>query len=128
MSRKQYLQRLLANHTRRLEKLREQQALAGYSTNPEILLEIEDIESEIQRLQQALAALKEADTAPDQEPQGFELLTQCIRSLVRLAGNSLATVGKLINLLKALKSNSYVRSIIKVLIKLINYLSVDNRS
>ncbi len=40
-------QKLIINHNRRLQKLKEKQAILGYHTPPEILTEIEDIESEL---------------------------------------------------------------------------------
>jgi hypothetical protein len=57
MSPHNHLNRLIINYTRRLQKLKEQQALKGQSTAPEILIEIEDIEAELARLQKALADL-----------------------------------------------------------------------
>lgn len=51
MSRQQNLQKLLATHYRRLQKLREQQAVDGRLTDPATLIEIEDIEAEIKKLQ-----------------------------------------------------------------------------
>lgn len=48
------IQRLITNHQRRLQKLKEVQALYGYSTEPVILLEIEEIEIKINELQSEL--------------------------------------------------------------------------
>ena len=45
------LQRLKTNHQRRLQVLKEQEALQGLSVEPKIPLEIEDIEEKIGRLQ-----------------------------------------------------------------------------
>ncbi|MBI1880002.1 MAG: response regulator [Chloroflexi bacterium] len=58
MPRKEDLQRLLMPKNRRLQKLKEQQAAAGWSTDPNILLEIEDLEDEVMELQTAIAALE----------------------------------------------------------------------
>ena len=44
------LQRLIANHQRRLQILKEQEALQGLSVDPKIPLEIEDIEEKIGHL------------------------------------------------------------------------------
>jgi hypothetical protein len=52
------LQRLIANHQRRLQVLKEQEALQGLSVDPKIPLEIEDIEEKIERLQLELEGLK----------------------------------------------------------------------
>ena len=52
------LQRLIANHQRRLQVLKEQEALQGLSVDPKIPLEIEDIEEKIGRLQLELEELK----------------------------------------------------------------------
>lgn len=66
MSRRAEIQKLLAIHHRRLQKLREQQALYGISVEPRVLIEIEDTETEVERLQAELAALPETD-----EPQAI---------------------------------------------------------
>ena len=42
MSREDDIKKLITNSQRRLQKLEEQRALHGYSTDPVILLEIED--------------------------------------------------------------------------------------
>ena len=47
MSRKNDIKRLIVNHERRLQKLKEQQAIEGRSADPKILIEIEDIEKTI---------------------------------------------------------------------------------
>lgn len=60
MSRQQDLQKLLTIHCRRLQKLKEQQAVGGRSTEPTTLIEIEDIEAEIERLEIELATLTNA--------------------------------------------------------------------
>jgi SOS-response transcriptional repressor LexA len=54
MSQREHLKQLLENHERRLKKLKEQQALLGPSTEPHILIEIEDTETEISNLQAEL--------------------------------------------------------------------------
>jgi hypothetical protein len=51
VSREDDIQQLIINHQRRLQKLREQQALQGLSVDPKILIEIEDIEKEIEKLE-----------------------------------------------------------------------------
>jgi WD40 repeat protein len=50
MSRQDNLKKLIDHHKRRLQKLKEQQAIKGISTEPEILIEIEDIDAEIEKL------------------------------------------------------------------------------
>lgn len=59
MSRKDDLSKLIRNHNRRLQKLREQQALSGRSVDPGISIEIEDIASEVKKLQIELKNLEE---------------------------------------------------------------------
>ncbi|MCB0175077.1 MAG: NUDIX hydrolase [Anaerolineae bacterium] len=54
MSRSAEIKRLLKNHNRRLQKLREEQSLIGLSAEPELLIEIEDIEQEIANLKAEL--------------------------------------------------------------------------
>lgn len=55
MSSETHIKKLINNSQRRLQKLKEQQALQGYAAEAHILLEIEDIEAEIKRLQAELA-------------------------------------------------------------------------
>jgi hypothetical protein len=65
MSRTQDLQSLIAKHTRSLQKLKEQQALFGIHTPHHVLIEIEDIEAEIEKLQTELANLEREQPVPD---------------------------------------------------------------
>lgn len=58
MSRQDDLQNLITENTRRLQKLKVQQARKGIDTDPHILLEIEDIEETIAQLQAELAELE----------------------------------------------------------------------
>ncbi len=50
----EHIKKQIINHLRRLQKLKEQKALYGISTDPRILTEIEDIEIEIDRLRMEL--------------------------------------------------------------------------
>ncbi|MCB9079271.1 MAG: hypothetical protein H6631_16850 [Anaerolineaceae bacterium] len=54
MSRRDDIQTLIGLYNRRLQKLNEQAALKGFSTPPEISLEIEDIEAQLAGLQAEL--------------------------------------------------------------------------
>ena len=54
MSPEDHIKKLITNYTRRVQKLREQQAIEGISIDPKILIEIEDIEAEIEKLQKEL--------------------------------------------------------------------------
>lgn len=58
MSDQTHLQTLITNHTRRLQKLKEQQALTGFRTDPAVLIEIEDIEAELKSLQKELVSFE----------------------------------------------------------------------
>jgi hypothetical protein len=51
MSHQDDIKKLISHHSRRLQKLKEQQALEGISVDPKILIEIEDIEAQIDKLQ-----------------------------------------------------------------------------
>ena len=51
MPRQDDIQKLLVLYNRRLQKLREQEALKGLNAPPEILIEIEDIEAKVAQLQ-----------------------------------------------------------------------------
>lgn len=55
------INRLIRNHRRRLQILKEQEALQGISVDPKILLEIEDIETKILELQSQLDELVKED-------------------------------------------------------------------
>ena len=66
MSPQDDLQRLVINCQRRLQKLKEQQASFGLYTPPFILVEIEDTEAEIERLQAELFGLQ--DALPEEVP------------------------------------------------------------
>ena len=54
MANKDDLRKLIIEHQRRLQKLREQKARRGIDTPAEILIEIEDIEAKIEQLQTKL--------------------------------------------------------------------------
>ncbi|GAB4422643.1 MAG: hypothetical protein Kow0031_00620 [Anaerolineae bacterium] len=56
MTDSKHLQTLIYEKERRLQKRREQQARLGYSTPPEVLLEIEDLEADLAKLRAQLAA------------------------------------------------------------------------
>jgi len=58
MSNQDDIKRLVMNYQRRLQKLKEVQALQGINTAPDILIEIEDIEAELDKFQAALKALQ----------------------------------------------------------------------
>lgn len=62
MSNRANIKKLIENHQRRLQILKEQQALYGQNTSPHILIEIRDIELEIEKLKMELEEL-ETDTA-----------------------------------------------------------------
>ncbi|MCP4356951.1 MAG: protein kinase, partial [Chloroflexi bacterium] len=53
---KDELRKLIAKNSRRLQVLKEKKALMGLNTAPEVVIEIEDIESEIERLEKELAS------------------------------------------------------------------------
>ncbi|MCP4604452.1 MAG: NACHT domain-containing protein [Proteobacteria bacterium] len=63
MSRKDGIKRLIINHSRRLQKLKEQEALHGFSVDPRIPLEIEDLETKIERLQAELEEIEQISDA-----------------------------------------------------------------
>lgn len=95
---------IISYYTRRLQKLKEQQALRGLNTPPEILIEIEDIEGKIQGLQKEtprfslehlgprLEPIQQAiiqilrSTQPAQEQPYFHHVVQVISYLAHLIG------------------------------------------
>jgi len=58
MTRREDLKKLIHNHTRRLQILKEQKALEGRSVDPRVLIEIEDIEAEVKDLMTELAIIE----------------------------------------------------------------------
>ncbi|MFQ5576332.1 MAG: AAA-like domain-containing protein [Anaerolineae bacterium] len=66
MSRQADIEQLIYEHNRRLQIRKQQRAAGGVFVDPQIIIEIEDIEAEIDRLQQELETLKTA--APQQTP------------------------------------------------------------
>jgi hypothetical protein len=59
MSNQDDLKKLITDYAKRLQKLKEQKAIAGLSVDPKIPIEIEDIESEIESLQVQLREEKD---------------------------------------------------------------------
>lgn len=56
MAVKDDIRKLINNHYRRLQRLKEKEALYGLSVDPGVLMEIEDIEAKIADLQEELIA------------------------------------------------------------------------
>ena len=56
------LKKLISLKYRRLQKLKEKEALYGLSADPQILLQIEDIEAELEKLQTELTTLEAGAT------------------------------------------------------------------
>lgn len=54
MTRQDDIKTLIINHSRRLQKLKEQQALKGFEADTSIVMEIENIEAKIENLRQEL--------------------------------------------------------------------------
>jgi hypothetical protein len=61
VSYKDDIERLIFRHNRRLQKLRERQAIQGHNVDPEISIEIEDIEARIQKFQAQLKKIKDTE-------------------------------------------------------------------
>ena len=91
----QEIEKLIINYDRRLQKLKQSKALQGLSTDPKILLEIEDIEAEIKRLQAELEQSEnpvgdtrkrqiEISLEADFSKLSSDVRTTAIRSLARL--------------------------------------------
>lgn len=59
MTSRDSIKKQISYFSRHLQKLKEQQALAGASVDPKILIQIEDIEAEIERLQAELVLLED---------------------------------------------------------------------
>lgn len=82
MARIEELRKIIGNHQRRLNKLREQQAVSGTDTRPDVLIEIEDLETALDGLQGELeaevsreAAVKRSYSQLETGPMGEVLLS-----------------------------------------------------
>jgi hypothetical protein len=64
MQTKAQINKLIANHTHRLQILEERQSILGLSADPGIVIQIEKIKAEIERLQAALERAEEAAVEP----------------------------------------------------------------
>jgi hypothetical protein len=71
LSNQDHLRKLISYHTQRLQKLKEQQALSGITTDPKVLIEIEQIETQLVELQSQLFELKNTPGF-EAQPQGNE--------------------------------------------------------
>ena len=69
MLRQSHIKKLLINYNRRLQALKERQALDGRDTPVAVLTEIEDIEAEIEKLQIELQALGRETVKPKNDNQ-----------------------------------------------------------
>lgn len=78
MTRENDLRRLISRHQRRLSKLKEQRAITGSKTEPDTLIEIEDLEGEIDGLLGEMAQMKEREKAIKEE---FDNFPDSLRSL-----------------------------------------------
>lgn len=79
------IQKLITLNTRRLQKLREQQATFGFSTSPEVLMEIENIEGRLKQLQTGLEAEQAALTRQSERGEPVaEALTQVTQQLAEI--------------------------------------------
>ncbi len=74
MPSKDDIEKLILNHGRRLQKLKEQKALYGRSVDPSILIEIEDIELELDRLRHEYTRLSQAEMVSIQPEAEIKLL------------------------------------------------------
>ena len=68
------LRRLIKIHQRRLQKLKEQKAFSGPATDPAVLMEIEDLETEIPRF-------KRKQTALEQKAFPLKTLRQAVKQI-----------------------------------------------
>ncbi len=84
MSHQSDMQKLIDEHYRRLQKLKEQQARYGNSADPSITIEIEDVEKEIKRLQNELAYLNSypSNTSPPVKQTDIETSKPSSRSVI----------------------------------------------
>jgi hypothetical protein len=74
LSDQDHVRRLIVYHTQRLQKLKEQQALSGLTTDPKVLIEIEEIEIQLAALRSKLAPF-ESKLALESERERDEKLT-----------------------------------------------------
>ncbi|MCB0191388.1 MAG: hypothetical protein KDJ65_05540 [Anaerolineae bacterium] len=92
MSQRDAIQKQITIHTRRLQKLREQEALKGLNTPPEISIEIEDIETKLADLRKELA---NASSQPDLPLSNPELAQEMARQSDNTPPSSSTQIGGL---------------------------------
>jgi archaellum component FlaC len=63
MSEADSIRKRISDKSRRLQKFKEQEALLGISTDPAILIQIEDLEAQLEELQAQLKALESGASA-----------------------------------------------------------------
>jgi len=88
MSRRDDIRKLISNYNRRLQILKEKRALKGLDVEPDILIEIHDIEAEIKNLQIELSATSEQPEQTFKEVCLFQVdqqLTEALRNKYDLA-------------------------------------------
>lgn len=89
MPNKENLRSLILKNNRRLQKLKEKQALQGLDAAPQMLIEIEDIEATIEQLQEELKTLEDEGRAAPRKSKEAEVVTgfnwSAIRQTSRLA-------------------------------------------
>lgn len=81
MSRQDDIKKLIVEHNRRLQKRQEQQARLGVNTPPEILIEIEDIEAEIEKLQTELTEIESRVAASPLNTRNWSQTTKVVLGL-----------------------------------------------
>lgn len=95
MSQSSELKRLISIYFRRLQKLKEKEALQGVSVDPSIIIEIEDLESKLEQLQ---AQLQDAGSTPGLKADKKFFVGNQLRELREELGLSTSEIVDLINL------------------------------
>ncbi|MCB0212289.1 MAG: hypothetical protein KDJ52_23310 [Anaerolineae bacterium] len=90
MSHRESLQKQISFYTRRLHKLREQEAMKGSNTPSEILMEIDDIEAKLPILR---AKLEDASSEPDLPLSNAELAEDMTRQPQNTPPSSSTQIG-----------------------------------
>lgn len=129
MSEIDHIKKLIVNYTRRLQSLKEQQALNGLDTPPKILIEISDIEGEIARLQSELRMLEvdlPTDDKSPSEAHRVSLKETQIKSL-RATDEKWKFISEITLTLHS-KSQSSYRNVLMTLVDLIHLVMVKIHS
>ena len=81
MSRQDDIKKLIITNQRRLQLLKEKQAIKGVDVEPAVIIEIEDIEAEIEKLQTELTAIESRAASSPLDTKNWSQTTKVVSGL-----------------------------------------------